>query len=99
MASLVREKVDGRDATVAYLRGNMQPCEPDQAEYVKIMFDDGEDVWCLTAPKRKQTATVHVYEYDGVKMAQVIVNGSAYQIDVTPEIAKLGVGDHEVEVS
>lgn len=50
MASLQHEIIDERHATVAYLRGDMQPCEPEQAERIKVMFDDGDVMW-LTGPK------------------------------------------------
>ncbi len=44
--------VDGRMATVVYLRDGMQPCEPDEAERIKVMFDDGDVLW-LTGPQIK----------------------------------------------
>lgn len=37
-----RQKVDGRDATVAYLNLDMEPTTVDDAELVKVIFDDGQ---------------------------------------------------------
>ena len=37
-----RLTIDGRAASVAYLTGDMQPAPKDNAELVKIIFDDGE---------------------------------------------------------
>ena len=36
-----RTTIDGKYATVAYLKGDMVPCGPDEAEFVKVLFDDG----------------------------------------------------------
>lgn len=37
-----RTEIDGRKATVAHLKGDFIPCDPDEAEFIKIIFDDGE---------------------------------------------------------
>ncbi len=37
--------VEGRPAWVAWLRGRMEPCGKDEAEYAKICFDDGATLW------------------------------------------------------
>ena len=34
--------IDGRDATIAYLTDKFAPATADTAQYVKVMFDDGE---------------------------------------------------------
>jgi hypothetical protein len=40
-----RTEIDGRPATIAYLTEELTPAEPDDAEMVKIIFDDGEVVF------------------------------------------------------
>jgi hypothetical protein len=45
-----RETVEGREATVAYLRGNFEPCDPDDAEVAKVIFDDGNVVFAALDP-------------------------------------------------
>ena len=46
---LKREVVDGRKATLAYIKKNFEPCDPDEADLIKIMFDDGEIVFVAAA--------------------------------------------------
>ena len=37
-----RQTIDGRDATIAYLTNKFAPATVDTAQYVKVLFDDGE---------------------------------------------------------
>jgi hypothetical protein len=37
-----RQTIDGRDATIAYLTNKFAPATADTAQYVKVLFDDGE---------------------------------------------------------
>jgi len=37
-----RQEVDGRIATVSYLTNEFQPASKDEAELIKVVFDDGE---------------------------------------------------------
>jgi len=37
-----RMTVEGRMATVAYVTNDMEPVSPDDADMVKVVFDDGE---------------------------------------------------------
>jgi hypothetical protein len=37
-----RMMVEGRPATVAYITNNFEPVSPDDADMVKVAFDDGE---------------------------------------------------------
>lgn len=48
---IARGEVDGKPATIAYLQwdGMFKDVEPDQAEIIKVMFDDGNHQW-LTPP-------------------------------------------------
>jgi len=39
-----RTEVDGKPATVAYIDDKFQPVEKDQAVYIKVLFDDGEQL-------------------------------------------------------
>jgi len=43
-----RETIDGREAFVAYLTRDMEPADEDDAELIKVIFDDGQ-VMFLTA--------------------------------------------------
>lgn len=43
-----RQKIDGREATVAYLTAEFGPTEKDDAELVKVIFDDGETIFVAT---------------------------------------------------
>lgn len=45
MAMLERTVIDGKPATVAYLRGKMQPATKEDHTYVKVMFDNGDVVF------------------------------------------------------
>jgi hypothetical protein len=44
-----RQTIDGREAIVAYLKMGdndmWQPADRDDAEMIKIIFDDGEHMW------------------------------------------------------
>ncbi len=44
-----RQKIDGREATVAYLTTEFAPAEKDAAELVKVIFDDGETIFLSTS--------------------------------------------------
>jgi len=37
-----RQEVDGRMATVSYLTNEFQPASKDEAELIKVVFDDAE---------------------------------------------------------
>jgi len=38
-----KTKVDGKSATVAYLRSNMEPVDSEEdAEMIKVVFDNGD---------------------------------------------------------
>ena len=39
---ITRMEVEARMATVAYVNNEMEPVSPDDADMVKIIFDDGE---------------------------------------------------------
>jgi hypothetical protein len=43
-----RQTIDGRDATIAYLTNKFAPATADTAQYVKVVFDDGEMFFLLT---------------------------------------------------
>lgn len=43
-----RQTIDGRDATIAYLTDKFAPATADTAQYVKVVFDDGEMFFLLT---------------------------------------------------
>lgn len=36
-----RTVIDGRDATVAYLKGSFQPAGKQDHTFIKVIFDDG----------------------------------------------------------
>lgn len=36
-----RTVIDGKQATVAYLKGDMEPASKEDHTYVKVIFDDG----------------------------------------------------------
>lgn len=40
-----RQTIEGREAVVAYVTGDMQPAEKEDADLAKVVFDDGEVVW------------------------------------------------------
>lgn len=93
---MIRAKVEGREATIVYINERFEPVSDKEATRAKILFDDGE-IWFMKLDSEKtMTTTLHVYEQAGNKMAQIVVNGSTYQIGVTPEIAALGVGEHQI---
>jgi hypothetical protein len=43
-----RQTIDGREATVAYLTEDFEPAEKDDADLIKIIYDDGETAWLST---------------------------------------------------
>ena len=43
-----RRQIDGKQSTVAYLNNDFEPCDPEDAELVKVIFDNGDVLW-LTA--------------------------------------------------
>jgi hypothetical protein len=43
-----RQTIDGRDATIAYLTNKFAPATADTAQYVKVIFDDGEMLFLVT---------------------------------------------------
>lgn len=40
-----RTVIDGKAATVAYLKGNMEPATKEDHTYVKVIFDNGNVVF------------------------------------------------------
>lgn len=42
---IVRETVEGRPATVHYLTSDLKPSDPDNAQLIKVNFDDGQTMW------------------------------------------------------
>lgn len=46
-----RQKIDGRDASVAYLTADLNPAEKDTAELIKVTFeDDLSSLWLTPQP-------------------------------------------------
>lgn len=45
-----REVIDGRPATVTYLKGDQEPADKTDYTYIKVIFDDGEITYAY--PKR-----------------------------------------------
>jgi hypothetical protein len=45
MPSVIRIKILGKDATVAYVNDDFEPVEPNQATLMKLIFDDGGTMW------------------------------------------------------
>ena len=45
-----RQTLGGRPATVAYLTAEMEPADKEDAELIKVIYDDGERLWLV--PKR-----------------------------------------------
>lgn len=41
MTTITREVVDGKKATVSHLTDKWEPCEPKDAQIVKVVFDEG----------------------------------------------------------
>jgi len=50
-----RETIDGKEAWAAYLTRDMEPADEDEAELIKLIFDDGK-VMFLMASDDDQTA-------------------------------------------
>jgi len=44
--------IDGRKADIVYMKEDFTPCDPEKAELIKVLFEDGEALF-LT-PKEKQ---------------------------------------------
>ena len=53
---LERTVIDGKSATVAYLKGDTQPATKEDYTYVKVIFDNG-DVLFATPTKEKPDAS------------------------------------------
>jgi hypothetical protein len=49
-----RHEVEGRMATVTYMKKDWTPCHAKAAEFVKIAFDDGQVVFAV--PRQKEGA-------------------------------------------
>ena len=47
--AITREVVNGRPATVSHLTETWEPCDPENATRVKVVFDDGNGVLFGTA--------------------------------------------------
>ena len=47
--TIERTLVDGRKATVAYIRDDFTPTTPEKATLIKIIFDDGEVEFAVPA--------------------------------------------------
>ena len=45
MAMIERTTIDGKPATVAYLKGAMKPASKEDHTFVKVIFDDGNVVF------------------------------------------------------
>jgi hypothetical protein len=57
---IFRQTIDGRDATIAYLTNKFAPAAPDAAQFVKVLFDDGEMIILATGiPPAKRGVTIH----------------------------------------
>jgi len=54
-----RQEIDGKPATVASIEADFTPCEPDEAEPVKVVFDDGTMIMLRPAEKGDVGARVH----------------------------------------
>ena len=55
-----RQTIDGRDASVAYLTNKFAPATADTAQYVKVLFDDGEMILLATGiPPAKGPTLIH----------------------------------------
>ena len=50
-----QETIEGRKATVAYMKEGFEPASKDEATLIKVVFEDGEVIW-LTPP-RAQTGS------------------------------------------
>jgi hypothetical protein len=46
-----RETIDGKPASVAYLKADLTPTSPEEAELLRVLFDNGDSAW-LT-PRRE----------------------------------------------
>ena len=44
-----RETIDGREAFVAYLTRDMEPAGEDDADLIKIIFDDGQVMFLMAS--------------------------------------------------
>ena len=40
-----RQTINGREALVQYLTGDLKPTDPDTAELAMVVFDDGERLY------------------------------------------------------
>jgi hypothetical protein len=56
MAELQRIEVGGKPGTAAYLDENMALCDPDEAVWCKVVFDDGSRTFYRVGPAQ-QTGT------------------------------------------
>jgi hypothetical protein len=52
IAVIRREKVDGKEASVAYLKADLTPVDnPAEAELLRVLFDNGDAAWLV--PQRE----------------------------------------------
>ena len=47
-----RQVIEGRKASVVYIRHDFTPCKPAEADLVKVVFDDGEVAFLQAKPKK-----------------------------------------------
>lgn len=47
--TIERKTIDGRKATVAYIRDDFTPTTPEKATLVKVIFDDGGILFAVPA--------------------------------------------------
>ena len=50
-----RTTIEGRAATVAYIKRNYTPADKDTWEYAKVLFDDGEMILLSAEAPQKPT--------------------------------------------
>jgi hypothetical protein len=51
-----RQTVDGREATIAYMTADFEPADKDDAELIKVLFDDGDIAFLV--PKKAEDKDV-----------------------------------------
>jgi len=49
-----RQKIDGKQASIAYLKDGFVPCGEEEATLVKVVFDDGKTIWLAPKESRPQ---------------------------------------------
>jgi len=50
---IVKQEIDGRQATVMYLTQNLKPASENEAELVRVVFEDGESLWLVPEKETK----------------------------------------------